>query len=254
MHTPAHSHSHASNATNAQAPQTQTVLAADDERHILAERFKTKMCRNYINSGACPYEARCMFAHGDDDLRTTEMNIRDGLFTEEAIKGFKRAHRLLQRSKTTTSNAPAHMPPQYDALYSSGAVEPPRYHDYHHGYPQQQQQQHGYDHHFDAPVEDQYFDNSYTHNAPHFDVYALDEFRPATPEAADSDAASSVGEPVSGAASSAATPMRYRYDPYNAAAPKVLVRAPSRAAAAAGPIKTVALVDDVDCNNDVVCP
>lgn len=38
-----------------------------------------------------------MFAHGDDDVRTPEMNVRDGLFTEEAIEAYRRAQRLLRK-------------------------------------------------------------------------------------------------------------------------------------------------------------
>ncbi|EKF32274.1 hypothetical protein MOQ_003879 [Trypanosoma cruzi marinkellei] len=59
-------------------------------RPILAERYKTKFCRNYVLTGICPYQRRCMFAHGEYELRTPEMNIRDGLVTEEAIRLFRR--------------------------------------------------------------------------------------------------------------------------------------------------------------------
>ena len=65
--------------------------AAEERSNILAERYKTKMCRNYTAAGHCPYESRCMFAHGDHELRTTEMNLDDGLVTEEAIRSFQRA-------------------------------------------------------------------------------------------------------------------------------------------------------------------
>jgi len=64
--------------------------AISPSRLIVAERFKTKLCRNYSRLGACPYEHRCMFAHGELDLRTKDMNIRDGLVTEDAIKFFQR--------------------------------------------------------------------------------------------------------------------------------------------------------------------
>jgi len=57
---------------------------------VLAERFKTKLCRNWVTSGHCPYEQRCMFAHGEDELRSREWNIRDGLTSETAIKEFQR--------------------------------------------------------------------------------------------------------------------------------------------------------------------
>jgi hypothetical protein len=62
-----------------------------DHKPILAERFKTKMCRNFVETGECPYEIRCMFAHGDDEMRSKTMNLADGLVTEDAIKNFQRA-------------------------------------------------------------------------------------------------------------------------------------------------------------------
>jgi hypothetical protein len=66
---------------------------ATRHKPILAERFKNKMCRTFIETGSCPYEERCMFAHGDADLRTKEMNLADKLTTEEAIRNFQRATR-----------------------------------------------------------------------------------------------------------------------------------------------------------------
>lgn len=65
--------------------------AAAERPNVLVERYKTKMCRNYMVNGSCNYHSRCMFAHGEHELRTTDMNVRDGLFTEEAIKSFQRA-------------------------------------------------------------------------------------------------------------------------------------------------------------------
>lgn len=86
MHHQPRSNQHASSPSNAQRKDK-----------ILAERFKTQMCRNYEKKGSCPYENKCMFAHGDADLRTPEMNVRDGLFTEESIEAFRRAQRLLKK-------------------------------------------------------------------------------------------------------------------------------------------------------------
>jgi hypothetical protein len=65
---------------------------------ILAERFKTKVCNTFVQTGVCPYEARCMFAHGDQDLRTKQMNLHDNLVTEEAIKAFQRARMIAARA------------------------------------------------------------------------------------------------------------------------------------------------------------
>lgn len=84
--------------------------AAEERSNILAERYKTKMCRNYTAAGHCPYESRCMFAHGDHELRTTEMNIRDGLFSEEAIRSFQRAMVLRARQAQRASFVYRHDP------------------------------------------------------------------------------------------------------------------------------------------------
>jgi len=75
-------------------------------RHILAERFKTRLCYNYIRTGSCPYESRCMFAHGEPELRTTEQNMDDGLYTEEAIKSYQRAARLVARQMESSVYSP----------------------------------------------------------------------------------------------------------------------------------------------------
>ena len=55
-------------------------------KRLFATRFKTEMCRTYSAEGACPYEGRCMFAHGACDLRTEAMNERDGLTSALAVR------------------------------------------------------------------------------------------------------------------------------------------------------------------------
>lgn len=78
-------------------PQTQPDLAANCHGYcglqiagVIAERFRTKLCSKWVeNGGWCPYESRCMFAHGERELRTTEMNLKEGLTSEEAIRRFK---------------------------------------------------------------------------------------------------------------------------------------------------------------------
>lgn len=67
-----------------------SFTSEQDMKNVLAERYKTKLCRNYLETGKCPYEARCMFAHGGHELRSTQMNLDDGLVTEEAIRMFQR--------------------------------------------------------------------------------------------------------------------------------------------------------------------
>lgn len=39
-------------------------------------RYKTKMCMRWMDTGICSYGDRCNFAHGADDLRTREMNMK----------------------------------------------------------------------------------------------------------------------------------------------------------------------------------
>ena len=31
-------------------------------------KFKTKMCKNYIQTGACTFGPACLFAHGDHEM------------------------------------------------------------------------------------------------------------------------------------------------------------------------------------------
>ncbi|KAG5466687.1 hypothetical protein LSCM1_00857 [Leishmania martiniquensis] len=69
----------------------------EEEKHILAGRYKTKLCKNYVAKGECPYDVRCMFAHGEEELRTSDDNVRDGLITEEAIKDFQRQQNQAKR-------------------------------------------------------------------------------------------------------------------------------------------------------------
>jgi len=69
-------------------------VVLDNHRPVLAERYKTKLCKTFMDTGACIYEHRCMFAHGEFDLRTKEMNIRDGLVRSDALKMFQKGMQL----------------------------------------------------------------------------------------------------------------------------------------------------------------
>jgi hypothetical protein len=76
---------------------SKAITPAESTKNLLAERFKTKICQNFEKTGVCPYEVRCMFAHGAEDLRTTEMNFRDRLTSDDAIKGFQRSRLIAAR-------------------------------------------------------------------------------------------------------------------------------------------------------------
>lgn len=93
-------------------------------KYLLAERYKTKMCRNYMTTGACPYTHRCMFAHGQQELRTTDMNVRDGLMTEEAIRSFQRAMTAYNRGEMS-AEYPAQHQPQQQAQQHNNAEQCP---------------------------------------------------------------------------------------------------------------------------------
>lgn len=97
---------------------------AEDEskKHIMAERYKTKMCKNFVSTGACPYEVRCMFAHGDGELRTAEMNMADGLTSEEAIKAYQQKQRRASIADHHNTNAAACKTPMYNLSVSRGGA------------------------------------------------------------------------------------------------------------------------------------
>lgn len=80
----------------------------------LAERYKTKMCANYMRSGTCPYDVRCDFAHGEEDLHTVDVNRKLGLTTREAIK-LRQRHLMQQQQQQQYAYLPP--PPHfYDAI------------------------------------------------------------------------------------------------------------------------------------------
>jgi hypothetical protein len=60
---------------------------------IDASQYRTKLCSNYLTHGACTYGPRCMFAHGDTELRTREMNASDQLETTHDITTLRNAER-----------------------------------------------------------------------------------------------------------------------------------------------------------------
>jgi hypothetical protein len=68
---------------------------------VIAERFRTRLCENFMSSGGCPYGKHCMFAHGEDQLRTMERNLADGIVNEEAIRRF----RVLRMAKSRRRGA-----------------------------------------------------------------------------------------------------------------------------------------------------
>eukprot|EP01084_Bolivina_argentea_P066993 122104_1 len=73
---------------------------------IFANRYKTKLCRSYSERPVtgepqcpCPYKKKCMFAHDRSELRTTEMNLRDGLVTKEDIRAFTKGKAIPSKAE-----------------------------------------------------------------------------------------------------------------------------------------------------------
>ena len=50
-------------------------LASKDEHcKVDPNKFKVRMCDNWMQQGTCPYVAHCMFAHGSEELRSIGYN------------------------------------------------------------------------------------------------------------------------------------------------------------------------------------
>lgn len=65
------------------------------KKDVIADRYKVKMCSHTILGEPCPYGIKCMFAHSEEELRSKEMNICDGLTTPEDIRNHQRMLRGL---------------------------------------------------------------------------------------------------------------------------------------------------------------
>ena len=46
------------------------------------EKYKTELCRNWLN-GYCSFDNKCVFAHGKDDLREKTINFLEEVNNEE---------------------------------------------------------------------------------------------------------------------------------------------------------------------------
>jgi hypothetical protein len=72
---------------------------------IIARKFRTKLCQHFLNRGMCPFECRCMFAHGLAGLRSAEQNFAEGLTSEAAIKEFQRREAQAQHARESGCTA-----------------------------------------------------------------------------------------------------------------------------------------------------
>jgi hypothetical protein len=94
-----HYGAHAATAMHFGSPVSMTTPTAgvDEKAMIVAERFRTRMCRHVEAGGACPYTNHCMFAHTTDQLRTVDANMADNITSEDAVRDFQ--HRELVHAR-----------------------------------------------------------------------------------------------------------------------------------------------------------
>ena len=77
-----------------------TNLSASDKKLYSSdfqEKYKTELCRNWLN-GFCPFENKCVFAHGRDELREKILN-RNYNIEENTMNQKKRLPVFIELSK-----------------------------------------------------------------------------------------------------------------------------------------------------------
>eukprot|EP01012_Entosiphon_sulcatum_P047859 TRINITY_DN65471_c0_g1_i1.p1 TRINITY_DN65471_c0_g1~~TRINITY_DN65471_c0_g1_i1.p1 ORF type:complete len:130 (+),score=10.96 TRINITY_DN65471_c0_g1_i1:39-392(+) len=78
-----------------------------EEEHFLdPTRYKSVLCRNWIEQNDCPYGARCVYAHGSAELRTVQHNV-----LALATLAFLRDHRDHKSSASGSTSVLTPLPP-----------------------------------------------------------------------------------------------------------------------------------------------
>ncbi|OMJ20417.1 hypothetical protein AYI69_g6212 [Smittium culicis] len=77
--------------------------------------YKTKLCEKYVSTGDCPYGSKCVFAHGNSDLRSRPM--------QNPQPNFSQGQHNLQNQSQLQSNSefrqPIRTPSNYDTRESN---------------------------------------------------------------------------------------------------------------------------------------
>ncbi|GAM27884.1 hypothetical protein SAMD00019534_110600 [Acytostelium subglobosum LB1] len=68
-----------------QQQQQQQSQDEESEEEINQSRYKTELCRSFIETGSCRYGFKCQFAHGRDELRSV---VRHPKYKTETCKTF----------------------------------------------------------------------------------------------------------------------------------------------------------------------
>lgn len=57
--------------------------------HIKDPKYKTEMCKNWEKSGSCPYNNKCRFAHGREELMNKEIEANPNYRARDCLSFFK---------------------------------------------------------------------------------------------------------------------------------------------------------------------
>lgn len=55
------------------SPSYEETVGSLHNAKIDQAKYRTRMCRNYLMGVPCPFESRCVFAHGDVQLRAQDL-------------------------------------------------------------------------------------------------------------------------------------------------------------------------------------
>jgi hypothetical protein len=71
-------------------------------------KYKTQLCGYYVRGEQCPFDPWCAFAHGDEELRTVEGNVMDGVAVVNTLPRTIVFHEeWVQKTKYTRKTGPA---------------------------------------------------------------------------------------------------------------------------------------------------
>jgi len=62
-----------------QQPGTEEAANSQEKEKMALEKYKTEMCKNYVETGKCSYSVRCMFAHGQHELVQKDVSALPGV-------------------------------------------------------------------------------------------------------------------------------------------------------------------------------
>ncbi|KAJ1932268.1 hypothetical protein EC988_009514, partial [Linderina pennispora] len=91
--------------------------------------YKTKMCDKYQRDGECPYGIKCVFAHGEHELRSREVTPSNdgGMRPDERQREGMFQQRMMQHQQPLQSQQPYQGPPGLQNAYRAQKPANPLY-------------------------------------------------------------------------------------------------------------------------------